>query len=219
MALLYDATLVPSKLELLTAWLPGRSWFTGDGELQRVGAYRFDDPAGQVGIETFLVGADGESVFQVPLTYRNAALPGKDDFLLGTTEHSVLGRRWVYDGCADPVWAAALATAIFAGGTQAEEFVDRDGRLESRAPLATVKGSGARGTSVPEIVAVTCFDQGAVTVARAETVELIVARVVGAAVDATQILTGSWVGGEPAVLAGARVLSCLDFFTVNGDRR
>jgi hypothetical protein len=29
MALLHDATLVPSKIELLTAWLPGASWFTG----------------------------------------------------------------------------------------------------------------------------------------------------------------------------------------------
>jgi hypothetical protein len=207
MAVLYDATLVPSKLELLTAWLPGRSWFTGDGELQRMGAYRFDDPAGQVGIETFLVRAGGEQVLQVPLTYRNAALPGKDDFLLGTTEHSVLGRRWVYDGCADPVWAAALAAAIFAGGTQADEFIDRDGRLESRAPLATVKGSGAPGTSVPEIASVTYVDQGAVTIVLAETVELIVARVVGAPVDATQTLTGSWAGSELAVLAGARVLT------------
>jgi hypothetical protein len=134
MALLYEATLVPSKLELLTAWLPGRSWFTGDAELQRVAAYRFDDPAEEVGVETFLVRAGGNSVYQVPMTYRNAALPGKDDFLLGTTEHSVLGTRWVYDGCADPVWASALATAILTGGAQAEEFVDRGGRLESRAP-------------------------------------------------------------------------------------
>jgi hypothetical protein len=204
MALLYEATLVPSKLELLTVWLPGRSWFTGDGELQRMGAYRFDDPAGEVGVETFLVRAGGGPVFQVPLTYRDAALPGKDDFLVGTTEHSVLGTRWVYDGCADPVFASALATAILTGGAQAEEFIDRGGRLESRAPSATVKGSGAPGTSVPEIVAVTCFDQGATTVVRAGTVQLIVARVVGAVVEATQTLTGSWAGSEPAVLAGAR---------------
>ncbi|HTC67947.1 MAG TPA: hypothetical protein VK662_00135 [Acidothermaceae bacterium] len=196
---------MPSKLELLTAWLPGRSWFTGDAQLQRLGAYRFDDPAGQVGVETFLVRAGGEPVFQVPLTYRSAALPGKDDFLLGTTEHSVLGTRWVYDGCGDPVWASAIATAILTGGEQAEEFVDRNGRLESRAASATVKGSGSSGTSVPEIVAVTCFDQDAATVVRAGTVELIVARVVGATIEATQTLTGSWVGSELAVLAGARM--------------
>ncbi|HEY5455737.1 MAG TPA: hypothetical protein VIJ96_09730 [Acidothermaceae bacterium] len=205
MALLYDATLVPSKLELLTAWLPARSWFTGGAAIQRVGAYRFDDPAGEVGVETFLVSADGDTVFHVPLTYRNAALPGKHDFLLGTTEHSVLGTRWVYDGCADPVWASTVATAILTGGTQAEEFIDRGDRLEPRSPLATVRGSGASGTSVPEIVAVACFDQGATTVVRAGALEMVVARVVGAAVEAPHTLTGNWAGHEPVVLAGARV--------------
>jgi hypothetical protein len=205
MALLYDATLVPSKLELLAAWLPGRSWFTGDPRVQRLGAYRFDDPAGDVGVETFIVRADGGPVFQVPLTYRNAALPGKDNYLLGTTEHSVLGRRWVYDGCADPVWAAALATAILTGGTQAAEFIDRGDHLESRAPLATVIGSGTPGTPVPEIVAVTGFDEDAMTVVRAGDVELVVARVVGTVVEATQTLTGSWAGNAAAVLAGVRI--------------
>jgi hypothetical protein len=207
MALLYDATVIPSKLDLLTAWLPSRSWFTGDADLQRVAAYRFDDPAGEVGLETFLVSAGGEAVFQVPMTYRNAALPGNDEFLLGTTEHSVLGRRWVYDGCADPVWASALATAILTGGTQAEEFLDRGGRLESRPPSATVRGSGAPGAPVPEIVAVACFDQGGTTVVQADALELVVARVVGAAVEATQTLTGSWADNEPVVLAGARLPS------------
>jgi hypothetical protein len=205
MALLHEATLVPSKLELLAAWLPGRSWFTGDADLERTGAYRFDDPAGEVGIETFLVRAGTDDEFQVPMTYRSAALPGKDEFLLGTTEHSVLGTRWVYDGCADHVWASALATAILTGGKEAEEFVDRNGRLEPRAPLATVRGSGTPGTSVPEIGAVTCFDQGAATVVRVGTLELVVARVVGAAIEATQTLTGSWAGSEPVVLAGARL--------------
>jgi hypothetical protein len=68
-----------------------------------------------------------------------------------------------------------------------------------------VTGSGAAGTSVPEIVAVTCFDRGAATVVRAGTVELIVARVVGAAIEATQTLAGSWAGGDVAVLAGAQL--------------
>jgi Maltokinase N-terminal cap domain len=207
MALLHEATVIPSKLELLTEWLPGRSWFTGDAELRRVAAFRFDDPAGEVGVETFLVSAGGEAVFQVPLTYRNAALPGKDDFLLGTTEHSVLGTRWVYDGCADPVWAETLATAILTGGTQAEEFLNRNGRLEPRAPSATAKGSGAPGAPVPEIVAVTCIDQGALTLVQAGAVDLVVARVVGTTIEATQTLTVSWPGNEGIVLAGVRLTS------------
>lgn len=45
----------------------------------------------------------------------------------------VLDTRWVYDGCADPVWASTLATAILTGGTQAEDLIDRKDHLESRA--------------------------------------------------------------------------------------
>ncbi|MGC4856177.1 maltokinase N-terminal cap-like domain-containing protein [Micromonospora sp. DT4] len=76
------------------------------------GAYRFDDPAGEVGIETMLVAAADGPVHQVPLTYRAAPLDDVDEWLVGTTEHSALGRRWVYDGCADPVYAAAVQPAV-----------------------------------------------------------------------------------------------------------
>jgi hypothetical protein len=51
MAIIYKATLNPSKLNLLNAWMPSRPWFTGVADAQRVGAYRFDDPAGEVGLE------------------------------------------------------------------------------------------------------------------------------------------------------------------------
>jgi hypothetical protein len=46
----------------------------------------------------------------------------------------VLGPRWVYDACADPVYAAVLAGAILGGTRQAEELVEVDGRLEHREP-------------------------------------------------------------------------------------
>ncbi len=134
MALLHRADIRPSKLELLAAWLPSRNWYTGGAEVARVAAYRFDDPAGQVGIETLLVrGGDGP-VHQVPLTYRGTPLDGADEWLVGTTEHSVLGRRWVYDAVGDPVYAAALAEAILAGTGQAEEYFEVDGRREVRPP-------------------------------------------------------------------------------------
>ncbi|WP_353850472.1 hypothetical protein [Solwaraspora sp. WMMA2056] len=133
MGLLYRAEIQPTKLELLADWLPGRDWSRGlgAGELDRVAAYRFDDPAGQVGIETILVRAGQGPILQVPLTYRDAALPGADEWLIGTCEHSVLGRRWVYDGCGDPVYAAALADAILADTGQAAEFVEIDGEIGS----------------------------------------------------------------------------------------
>src|SRR6476661_8472149 len=74
MAIIHQAELQPTKLELLQGWLPRQPWFTGDGAaLIKVGAFRFDDPEGEVGIETILVAADG-SVFQVPLSYQGSPL-------------------------------------------------------------------------------------------------------------------------------------------------
>ncbi|HEU4542883.1 MAG TPA: hypothetical protein VFR23_17270 [Jiangellaceae bacterium] len=206
MALIYKAVLTPSKLSLLTAWLPSRLWFTGEAELRQMGAYRFDDPAGEVGLEALIVqGGDG-SVFHVPLTYRGMPLPGAEEFLVGTAEHSVLGPRWVYDGCADPVWAAALAATVLTGGTQVEEFIDVDGRLEPRAPTATVWGSGIAGTPVDPIDAVSCHDEGPTTVVRSERLELVVVRVVDADPWGEHNLTGSWADGGPAVLASVRAV-------------
>ena len=100
MALIHKATLNPTKLQLLTSWLPRQTWVTGEADLVQVGAYRFDDPAGVVGIETLLLQACDGLVFHVPFTYRGAPLVGAEEFLIGTTEHSVLGTRWVYDGAA-----------------------------------------------------------------------------------------------------------------------
>jgi hypothetical protein len=51
MAVMHPTTLVPSKLELLAAWLPSQPWFDGDASrLESLGAYRFDDPVGDVGL-------------------------------------------------------------------------------------------------------------------------------------------------------------------------
>jgi hypothetical protein len=55
---------------------------------------------------------DAAVTYQVPLTYRGAALPGAEASLIGTTEHGVLGRRWVYDGTVDPVLVAQLVALI-----------------------------------------------------------------------------------------------------------
>jgi len=201
MALIHQATLRPTKIELLTDWLPGRSWSTGS-VFRQLGAYRFDDPLGAVGIEAFLVQAADGSVLHVPLTYRGAPLAGAEEHLVGTTEHSVLGRRWVYDGCADPIWAAALATTILTGGTQVEELVDTGGRLESRPATATVTGSGKAGPAVAPVAAVTAHDEGWTTVIQADGgLRLIVVRVAGVEVWAAHTLTARWSGGGPTVLA------------------
>ncbi|MFC4786089.1 CG0192-related protein [Nocardioides sp. MAHUQ-72] len=205
MALLHKATLSPTKRELMDAWLPGRGWSGGSSDLRPVGGYRFDDPAGEVGIEGFLLGDDAGPVLHLPLTYRAAPLAGAEEHLVGTTEHSVLGRRWVYDACGDPIWATALATAVLTGGTQAEEYFEVDGRRETRESGVAVQGSGMPGTAVPAIDSVTCHDDRLTTVVRAGGLELVVVRRVGADVMADHTLTGRWSGGRAAVLAGVRL--------------
>jgi hypothetical protein len=118
MALIHNTTMSPGKLELLAAWLPAQPWYRPTGckpELVKAGGFRLDDPQGRVGIE-FMVVTDGsgdqETTYQVPLTYREGALASADDALIGTAEHGVLGRRWIYDGVHDPVLVAQLVALL-----------------------------------------------------------------------------------------------------------
>jgi Maltokinase N-terminal cap domain len=117
MAIIHRTTLTPGKLELLADWLPDQPWYRrGRGpELAKAGGFRLDDPAGEVGIE-FMVVADGSGdpavSYLTPLTYRASALAGAEGALVGTTEHGVLGRRWVYDGLADRVLVGQLVALL-----------------------------------------------------------------------------------------------------------
>src|SRR5262245_43628920 len=149
MALLHQATLKPGKLTLLKPWLPERRWsrITHVAALEYVTSCRFDDPAGAVGIEAMLVRAGDGPIHHIPLTYRDAPLEGGEAWLIGTAEHSVLGRRWIYDACGDPTYAAVIASTILMGGTQAEELIDVDGRLERREPRMTAIGGGTAGAA------------------------------------------------------------------------
>ncbi|KAF0647474.1 MULTISPECIES: maltokinase N-terminal cap-like domain-containing protein [Streptomyces] len=126
MAVIHRTTVRPTKLELLASWLPSRPWYRGGAggpELSKAGGFRLDDPRGEVGIE-FMVVADASGpapvTYLVPLTYRGAPLDGAGHALVGTMEHGVLGRRWAYDGCHDPVLAAQL-TELIAGRAQAQD--------------------------------------------------------------------------------------------------
>jgi maltokinase-like protein len=192
MALLHGgASITPNKLEVLASWLPSRRWFAGDASaLEVVGTYRFDDPNGEVGMETHLLRAGDSTIYQVPLTYRPAPLDGADAFLLDTTEHTVLGRRWVYHASVDPVYLAVLADTIRTRGSQAELVRDfGNGRIEIAEPTVRVVGSGASS---------------------AGPFELDVPSVLGGPLDAPVgadggTLTGTWGGLEtPVLLAVAR---------------
>ncbi|HEX8626824.1 MAG TPA: hypothetical protein VF755_01475 [Catenuloplanes sp.] len=217
MAIVYPAELRPTKLELLAGWLPGRPWYraAGAADIRRVAAYRFDDPAGEVGIETLLVRAGAGPLLQVPLTYRGAPLDGADNWLVGTTEHSVLGRRWVYDACGDPVYATVLAHTIFTGARQAQEFVEIDGSRHRRETTVSVRGSGTPASNVPAVNAVVRVDDNDPTAMVTDSVGLLVARVLddpggpgssGWTGDPEALtLTGTWPGQATAsLLAAAR---------------
>jgi Maltokinase N-terminal cap domain len=137
LAVIHQTTLVPSKLTLLTDWLPRQDWWVSElsgPSLARVGGFRLDDPAGEVGIEFMVARNDAArevTAFLVPMTYRDSALAGADEHLIGTAEHGVLGTRWIYDGTQDPVLLAQLAELI-QGRVQAQA------QSQSNTPDATV---------------------------------------------------------------------------------
>jgi len=223
MALLHRAELTPSKIEILQGWAPSQPWFAGEAgaELASVGAFRFDDPAGEVGVETLLVRAGDGPVLQVPVTYRGAPLVGGERWLIGTMQHSVLGPRWVYDGVGDPVYVQTVATAALTGGRQAELYLEVDGERVTREPTARVVGSGASGAFMPPLASVDEIaarqEQGA-TVVELGPLVLVIARALQtgtpdalglgslAQADATvrAELSGTWAGQpEPFTLVVA----------------
>ncbi|MFD7298635.1 1,4-alpha-glucan branching protein [Streptomyces sp. NPDC059897] len=153
MSIIHRTTLKPTKLELLADWLPKQPWYRGSGtpELTKAGGFRLDDPAGEVGLE-FMAATDASGpepvTYHVPMAYRGAPLEGApDDALIGTVEHGVLGRRWVYDGAKDPVLVREL-TALLQGDVPAHAQ-SVDGALDPTVH-ARVTGDGVR----PEIVRV-----------------------------------------------------------------
>jgi len=194
MALIHQATLTPTKTELLAGWLPRQPWFPAGAapvEPERVGAFRFDDPEGEVGVETLIVRVPGAPLLQVPLTYRGAPLAGAEPWLIGTLEHSVLGTRWVYDAEGDPVYLGELAKAALQGGTEVEQHRDTPHGPVTIPGTAQVRGSGDPGAPMP-VVTELAFD---------------IVRVLDGATDvpAGATLTGTWPGQtEPVLLAVVR---------------
>jgi len=206
MALMHRTTLSPSKLELLAEWLPSQPWFGGDASaLSSLGAYRFDDPEGEVGMEGHLLDAGDGRVYHVPLSYRGAPLDEGEAFLVGTTEHGVLGTRWVSDAAGDPVYRAVVASVIARGGHEAEEEVqDADGNVVAREILTRVVGSGESEAPVPELWAAsvestatrTEVSTGFATLGIMRALDVSMAEVpVG-----SQVLRATWQGQDRAVV-------------------
>ncbi|WP_369069393.1 CG0192-related protein [Kineococcus terrestris] len=205
MAVHHPATIVPTKLELLRAWVPHQPW-AADADtsaLTRLGSYRFDDPDGEVGMETHLLGTADGQVLQVPLTYRGARRAGAGDSLITTMTHTTLGDRWVYDGCHDPVFLTVLVATVLTGGREADLYAATEHGLVLEPSTTHVRGSGnLRVGEVPPLTAPVVRHGGTTTVVDAG-VRLVLPRVVTPAGSATGFaLRGTWPGQEePVVLA------------------
>jgi hypothetical protein len=199
MAVIHTAELRPSKLEAISAWVPQQPWsgVTPGTTVEQAGRFRFDDPAGAVGVETYLVRAGSGPVLHVPLTYRGAPLEGAEAFLVTEMDHSVLGRRWVYDAVGDPVYADVVRRAIVTGGHEAVlERADGSGMFDGE---GTAVGSGSAAHS-PAVTDVRAETVGPVTTVATGHGEVAVLRVVGTPVPAGEHLTAGWGDGEHAVV-------------------
>jgi len=138
-----SATIRPTKRELLETVL--------GGSVEVLGSYRFDDPAGEVGVEAFVV-RRGEQLRHVVFTYRGAPLEADDARLVSTMEHSELGPRWVYDGTTDPVAVDCFRRALLGEQDQAALEMWEEGRpVGTREPtvrLSATQQPSAEGRSV-----------------------------------------------------------------------
>jgi hypothetical protein len=201
MAILHQATLTPTKPEVLAAWLPTRPWAPGDGDVEIVGAFRFDDPEGRVGLEVHLVRLGGVLV-QAPLSYRDAPLAGAEAHLVTTMHHTALGERWVYDGLADPVFTSMLAAAALCGTGQAVGLVEVEGRSVVVPPAVRLAGGAWTGDRVAVDGFELVEDDAAWAVLRNDALELRVARRPEVGPLTAAGLTATWPGqDEPVVLA------------------
>ncbi len=164
MSQLHRTTMQPAKLDLVAQWLPQQPWYVRGPaglRLERAGGFRLDDPAGEVGVEYLFVtdtahpDAPG---YAVPLAYRGAPSDAPAAALLGTSEHGVLGKRWIYDAAFDPVAVAQLLLLVQGlAEPQAQTVSDTpdptvtagcalDGRVDAHGSRVT--SSDAVGTTV-----------------------------------------------------------------------
>lgn len=149
MALLHNATITPSKSDLIAKWIPTQVWGPPtEVPIDMVGAFRFDDPEGQVGMEIHLVKA-GDRLLQVPLTYRDTPLAGADEALVSEMEHSALGTRWIYDGLFDPQLVLMLAAVTMTGQGEALGMAEYEGRWYIAPSRIRIQGGGWTGKRVP----------------------------------------------------------------------
>lgn len=207
MALFHVATITPTKQDLIAEWLPRQSWGRGvAGPVEAIGAYRFDDPEGRVGMETFIASA-GDLLFQVPLTYRDAPLAGAEDALIVEMQHSVLGTRFVYDGLRDPSYVTMLAAVAMTGQGEALGLAERDGRWYIAPSNVRIEGGGWSLERVPVDGFTSSRDDDSRVVLTSDRFELTVHRRLHPGPRPAIGLTATWIGHpDTVVLAEVRDL-------------
>ncbi len=205
MALYHVATVTPSKAEIVAGWASTQPWCGADeSAIEMIGAYRFDDPEGRVGMEVHLAQA-GDTHIQVPLTYRDEPLDGAEDALIGTTEHSVLGTRWVYDGLGDARLVMMLAAVAMTGQGEALGMVNKDGRWCIAPSNVRILGGGWTQERVPVDQFVVEQDNDSNVVLGNDRLEMTVFRNLKPASRPAIGLTATWDGlAAPVVLAEVR---------------
>ncbi len=81
--------------------------------------------------------------YVAPMTYRGAPLDGAEESLIATSQHSVLGRRWIYDGEGDPVFQARLAALlrgdVLAQAQTVSDTVDPTVQVQPSADISDVR--------------------------------------------------------------------------------
>jgi hypothetical protein len=203
MAIFHRAVITPTKAELIADWAPTRPWGPSAGDaVEVIGSYRFDDPEGRVGMEVHLVTAGGV-VFQVPLTYRDEPLDGADGALISEMEHSVLGRRWVYDGLGDPRFVLMLAAVAMTGQGEALGLVVLDGRWHVAPTNVRIQGGGWGLDRVPVDGFELVSDEAAASVLRNDGFDLTVFRRPTVGPRPAIGLTATWEGQPEAVVLAA----------------
>lgn len=121
------ATLNPTKAEILHQQF---------GPVTNIGAFRFVDPNGKVGIETLLVRETDGALLQFPVTYREQRI--SDTHEVGTTEHSHLGTRHITKIVADPVAVTEIIRVILEGDTNVQ-------RSDGKTSPYEIRGTGTAG--------------------------------------------------------------------------
>ena len=202
MAIFHRATIVPTKAELIAEWAPSQSWGPpADVPIEVIGSYRFDDPDARVGMETHLVMA-GDTLLQIPLTYRDEPFDGADEALIVEMQHSVLGTRWVYDGLRDPLLAVMLAAVAMTGQGEALGMAVYEDRWHIAPSNVRIQGGGWTQERVPVDGFVVEHDDATSVVLRNDRFELTVFRRPVPGPRPAIGLTATWDGHpSPVVLA------------------